>query len=123
MGVFACGGTPSTSPVPCNDSRSRLLFARRAVFPFSLSIILNFGVVGLLIGGVGGTSPVIRTSTSIDSQSNLNAAIGVKVKTSRVSGSGMTPGSKEDPPLQIAIPESADGLGGRGSRGVIDAST
>jgi hypothetical protein len=43
---------------------------------FSASMPLRYGIVGLLGGGVGGTSPVMLTRASIPALRSLRAACG-----------------------------------------------
>ena len=83
----------------------------------------RFGVLGRLMGGVGGTSPVIRTRPSIVPQRSFKAAMALRVKTSRFSRLGMASESAWDiPPLGV-MPGSLEGHGGRGSWGAEDAES
>lgn len=49
---------------------------------FSRCILLMLGIGGLVRGGVGGMSPVMRTRDSIPAQSSFRAAAGGRVKRS-----------------------------------------
>lgn len=83
------------------------------MFSFSACIPRIFGTVTKVGGGVGGTSPVIRTRASIPAQSSLRAVTGVSVKTSMLFGDGGE-ASESSPLADMASPLSEEGFGGGG---------
>jgi len=70
-----------------------------------------FGSISSASGGVGGTSPVIRTRASMPAQSSFKAVIGVIVNTSKLFGD---PGTISSFCAAIASPASVDGTGAGG---------
>lgn len=114
--------TPSISsdpPLELDSVRGRRLAKfvyelLRAIFSFSACIPRMFGGVLWVGGGVGGTSPVIRTKASMPAHSSLSAVTGVRVNTSILLGDGGEVSQSSLDGGEMARPASADGFGGGG---------
>ena len=70
-----------------------------------------FGSISCASGGVGGTSPVIRTKASTPAHNSFRAVMGVIVKTSKLFGD---PGTISSFCAAIASPASSEGTGAGG---------
>ena len=121
IGVLALGGTqstPSRAIVNCRlRGRPPSLFS-----PFA-GTTRAIGVFDRLTGGVGGTSPMIRTKVSTVSQSIFMAASGEILNTSMSAALERAPGSSNGEDTSWVTPESAEGFGGGGSGGASVSAT